>query len=60
MGNEFWRRWYGSDELSRLKLVETLTLPSRDVDDEELYRYQCASLINSYLTDLSEFMEGLE
>jgi len=60
IASEFWRKWYGADESGKLKLVKTLTLPSKKIEDEELYKHHCASLVNSYLTDLSEYMEGLE
>lgn len=55
----FWGSWYASDELHRVELVKTLTLPSRELEGED-YKHHSAVLINSYLTDLSEFMEGLE
>lgn len=55
----FWAKWYGADELDRVKLVETLTLPSPKIKPRELYEHHAAELINSYLEDLAEYLEGL-
>ena len=53
--SQFWDKWYHANELERLKLVETLT---------GMKNYSTASLTNSYLTDLAEYLEktlkGLE
>ena len=46
--SQFWRLWYQADELERLKLVEGLT---------GMGEYSVASLTNSYLTDLAEYLE---
>lgn len=60
MTEAFWEKWYGANELDRVKLVESLTLPSPEVEPRNLYEHHCAVLINSYLTDLSEHLEGLD
>lgn len=49
MSEEFWKKWYGADELERLALVETLTGFKNN--------YSQASLLNSYLSDLTDFLE---
>jgi len=46
--SQFWDKWYPAGELERLKLVETLT---------GMKNYSTASLANSYLTDLAEYLE---
>lgn len=46
---EFWYKWFWADELERLELVQKLTGFRDD--------YNKASLLNSYLTDLEEFLE---
>ena len=48
LSNQFWDKWYHADELERLKLVEGLT---------GMKNYSTASLTNSYLTDLAEYLE---
>ena len=53
---EFWDNWRSADEIERLKIVETLTLPSRKLKGDD-YKYSCASLINSYLTELEKYLE---
>lgn len=45
----FWSKWYKANEIERLRLVQTLTGFKND--------YSQASLLNSYLTDLSEYIE---
>ena len=49
--SKFWERWLKADELEKVKLVLTLTLPSPQVEPKELYEHHCATLINSYLVD---------
>ena len=59
VSNTFWKKWYGPDEPDRVALVRTLALPTRKLNGE-LYEHHCAVLINSYLSDLSEYLEGQE
>lgn len=56
MSLEFWEKWYKADELKRVELVGTLTLPSPRLVGQD-YKHHCAVLLNSYLTDLAEYME---
>ena len=48
---KFWEKWLRADELEKVELIKTLTLPSPKVTPEKLYEYQCAVLLNSYLVD---------
>ena len=50
----FWSRWSRADELEKVELVKTLTLPQR-FEDEAVYIHGCATLVNSYLVDAVEF-----
>jgi len=47
---QFWDKWYHADELERLKLVQELTGMSE---------HATATLVNSYVTDLAEYLEGI-
>ena len=46
--NSFWKKWLEADELKQLDLVQTLT---------GMKDYGTASLVNSYLTDLKDYLE---
>ena len=54
--SDFWERWFRADELERFALVRTLALPAK-ISDEALYEHHCATLINSYLCDLEEYLQ---
>ena len=56
MSREFWEEWVKGEELKRLDLIKTLILPCNKNDKMELHI--CASLINSYLIDLHEYMRN--
>lgn len=56
MSTGFWEKWCKANELEKVELVETLTLPSPRLKGKD-YKYHCASLINSYLVDLVEYLE---
>ena len=56
MTTTFWKQWLDANELNKVRLVETLTLPSQAIDDKELYEHHCAVLMNSYLCDLEEYL----
>ena len=56
---EFWKKWASADEIEQLKMIDTLMLPSRVIKDEKLYRFHCASIINSYLDDLFRVLISL-
>jgi hypothetical protein len=53
---EFWQKWYDADELQRVELVKTLTLPSTKLKGDDFKR-SCAVVINSYLTDLENYLQ---
>lgn len=48
VSGRFWDNWYHADELERLKLICRLT----GMED-----HATAVLVNSYLTDLTEYLE---
>jgi len=45
---KFWDKWYHADELDRLEFIQQLT----GMED-----HATAVLVNSYLTDLAEYLE---
>jgi hypothetical protein len=58
-GNEvvrnYWSKWCSSNELERLELVKTLLFPwSKDT----VLKHSEATMINSYLEDLEQFLNG--
>jgi hypothetical protein len=69
--NDYWQKWYKANELEREKIIETLNIqdhyihigwwelfiPNRIKQIRELRKYAIANIVNSYLTDLAEFME---
>jgi len=52
---EFWQKWEDANEINKLRLVETLTMPS-PVIQGDLYYHTCVSLVNSYLVDLRNYL----
>ena len=52
---KFWKKWYEANELERVALVKTLTLPAR-IEDDGIYTHHCATLINSFLCDLADYL----
>jgi len=52
---EFWTKWTKANEIEKVDLVKTLTLPSPSVQPQELFVHHCATLINSYLEDAVDF-----
>jgi len=55
VSREFWAKWHSADELGKVDLIKTLTLPAK-IGDEEAYKYHSAVLINSYLLDLMDYL----
>jgi len=56
ISTKFWKKWYEANELERVALVKTLTLPAK-IEDDGLYNHECATLINSFLCDLADYLE---
>jgi len=48
VSSQFWEKWYHADELDRFELIHRLT----GIED-----HSTATLVNSYLTDLTEYLE---
>jgi hypothetical protein len=55
ISDEFWAKWIAADDIERVNLIKTLTIPPRELDDEQ-YKHIIATLINSYLEDLQEYL----
>ena len=53
MGDNFWKEWVEADELERIKIIKTLTPFTRG----GLCRHMSATLMNSYLRDLYDYMK---
>jgi hypothetical protein len=51
---KFWRKWLKADDPERIKLIETLPFP---FIKEEKHFHIFATLVNSYLEDLEEYMK---
>ena len=54
MTAEFWKTWEKGNEIERLKLIRTLTPFSRG----GATHYMTATMMNSYLVDLHNYMKG--
>ena len=51
ISKKFWNKWLNANELEKVELVKTLTLPSQKVEPKSLHEHHCATLLNSYLVD---------
>lgn len=59
ISDRFWEKWHKANELDRVDLIKTLTLPAK-IEDDGAYNYQCAILINSFLCDLADYLAKSE